>query len=193
MKTYHAAIVGLGQLALPPTSEAYRIFECEDDVYTRWSANSTTYDVTDGDFPEWWENEIKAAANIWNASSGADFRFHHYTGSAHDWTKRPEEWNDRIAEANVYYLNDGTCRVDDVTTWFNTRYNFVQCSDCDGDDYDVRSVAMHEFGHWLVLEDLRRRGLANEDAALVEERSIGLGSPASVSRGRLPERTSRSI
>ena len=82
---------------------------------------------------------------------GADFVFTYDNGSSNDWTKRTDHYTTRIAVSETEY-NNSTCQLYEVDTWFNTRYSFDVCAhDCPSDTYDVRSVAIHEFGHWLVL------------------------------------------
>ncbi len=149
-----AVFVGVS-MAASPVAEAYNSYNCphDDDEFVRWSGDSATFDVDHGGFPSWWKTEIINANGIWDHSSvGADFDFVEDDESGNDWYKKTNRRTTRIAEAEVYWGND--CHLDDVDTWFNTRYSFAICDDCNSDTYDVRTVAMHEFGHWLVLDDI---------------------------------------
>ena len=84
-------------------------------------------------------------------SEGADFVFVYDSGSSNDWTKRTNYYTTRIAVTEIEY-SGSTCHLYEVDTWFNTRYSFdAYAHDCPSGTYDVRSVAIHEFGHWLGL------------------------------------------
>ncbi len=134
-----------------PIAQAYNGMECGDDDFVHWSGDSTTFDVNHGDFPGWWKAEIIYANGVWDAPSvGADFNFVLDSQSGHDWTKHTSYYTTRIAETIITY-SSSTCHLSDTGTWFNTRYSFDVCTDCPSDTYDVRTVAIHEFGHWLVL------------------------------------------
>ncbi len=161
------------EVLTPATIEAYELHHCgnDEDVNTDWNANTATYDASHGNFPDWWKDEIIEGAGIWNDQSGANFSLHHYTGSSHDWTKRTEPWNPRIAETILDWVEAGTCHLTDTDVWYNTRYDFVECSDCDGNEYDVRSDAMHEFGHFLVLDDIPWWQLIRIGCAMYEKQS----------------------
>ena len=92
-------------------------------------------------------------AAIWDVSTvGADFDFIMDSSSSHDWKKQTLNSLSEIG-ITVLAANASTCRLTSVDTWFNTKYNFAICSNCNHNTYDVRTVAGHEFGHWLVLED----------------------------------------
>ena len=125
--------------------------ECSDGVYLRWSGNVVPFDVDDGDLPVWWENEIIYASGVWGHSSvGADFDFEWDSSSSYDWYKYTDNDNSAIATTAFTY-NETTCRFYSMETWFNTRWGFAICDDCNDGTYDVKTVAIHEFGHWLWL------------------------------------------
>ncbi len=148
-----AALLVSGILGAPRTASAYNIDQCRANTNTHWESTPVEYDRFHGNFPSWWQNEIDDAANTWNNDGGADFSFDHSTSSDHDWTKRTRRHIDRIAETNAW-IRPSDCAVTDISVWFNTRYTFEDCGGrCWGlDTYDVRSVSLHEFGHWLVLD-----------------------------------------
>ena len=142
-------------IATSPVAEAYNSENCPEDSskFLRWPGNRATFDVDHGGFPTWWMTEIIYANGIWDHSSvGADFNFVLDSQSNNDWYKKTNRRTTRIAEAEVY--RNYNCQVVEVDTWFNTRYSFAICDDCNSDTYDVRTVAMHEFGHWLVLDEI---------------------------------------
>lgn len=56
-----------------------------------------------------------------------------------------------IALAGGYRI-DGTDYWYSTWTKFNTRYSFT--TDGSAGTYDIQSVAVHEFGHWLKLNDV---------------------------------------
>jgi hypothetical protein len=53
-------------------------------------------------------------------------------------------------------IHDHSRSLTEVNTWFNTRYTFEDCDSgtCSSGAYDVQTVAIHEFGHWLVLDEI---------------------------------------
>ena len=138
-------------VAAPPVAQAYNGEECGDDDFVHWEAGSATFDVDHGNFPGWWKAEIIYANGVWDAASvGADFDFILDNQSINDWTKHTSNYNPRPAET-IRWIYPYTCHLREVDTWFNTRYSFAICDDCNSGTYDVRTVAIHEFGHWLVL------------------------------------------
>lgn len=139
------------ELLNSPMASAGNIHQCTDDQYTRWPNQTATYDRSHGNFPPWWQNEIDEAADIWNDQHGANFSFHHYTGSSHDWEKKTDWYEDDPAWAVWEWVAEDDCRMVDADSWFNTRYTFSDCDDCERDEWDVRHVAAHEFSHWISL------------------------------------------
>ena len=117
------------------------------------SGDSATFDVDHGGFSDSWKAEIIYANAYWDAPSvGADFDFVLNSQSDNDWTKQTNYYTTRVAVTEFAY-NGSTCHLNEVDVWFNTRYSFDACvDDCPSGTYDIRSVAIHEFGHWLVLD-----------------------------------------
>jgi hypothetical protein len=108
----------------------------------RWVSNGTTYDVSGVQAS--WRTAIDNAAYTWN-TAGANFYFIKYS-SQHTWGT--VNWGDDgiLAMTTVTY----TDYIIDCDAVFNVYYNFYT----DGRKYDVESVALHEFGHWLMLNDV---------------------------------------
>lgn len=141
----------------------------ENYVYSgqKWPGNSTTYKVnlnssqmnlgngSDTDFL----NNILNAAATWTAVSTADFSFI-YGGSTTNTSVGYNGSND------VMFIGDGSFAgtLAQATWWFNDN-NIIYEADLTFDDdapwdatgapsnneFDVQSVALHEFGHWLSL------------------------------------------
>ena len=160
------AVIGTS-VATSRVAEAYNSYNCphDDSQLIRWSGNSATFDVDHGGFPSWWKTEIIYANGIWDHSSvGADFNFLLDNQSGNDWYKKTNYGTTRIAEAEAFWGDD--CYFDDVDTYFNTRYSFAICDDCNSGTYDVRTVAMHEFGHWLALDEILDWKFWDDDCAM---------------------------
>ncbi|MDZ4132050.1 MAG: matrixin family metalloprotease, partial [Dethiobacteria bacterium] len=98
---------------------------------------------------------VQAAANSWS-SAGANFSFnyrgtHSRSGGASMNNKNEVMWNDLntntvLAVATIWTSNN-TILEADMT--FNTRFSWST----DGwYGYDVQTVALHEFGHWVGLD-----------------------------------------
>lgn len=147
--------LGLGVAVLLGTNAgsagAYETEDCANGEPLRWTGNSVTFDTAHGGFPDWWQAEIIYANAVWdNSSVGADFTFVHDSGSDYDWYKKQVNYEDRKGITDGVW-NGSTCRFIRADTWFNLRYDFEICDDCGDDTYDVRTIAIHEFGHWLHL------------------------------------------
>lgn len=126
-------------------------------------------DVYHGGFPTWWRNETIRGAAIWDVSTvGADFNFIMDSSSSHDWKKQTLNSLSEIG-ITVLVANSNTCRLTSVDTWFNSKYSFAICSNCNHNTYDVRTVAGHEFGHWLVLEDYPMYDFWSDGQCLVRD------------------------
>ena len=107
--------------------------------------------ANNGGFADWWQEEIDEAADIWNDDGGADFSLRSRSYSTHYWYKKRRIYDQRPGVTTTEWTAPDDCRLVDVDSLFNTRYTFAVCDDCENDEWDVKHVAAHEFGHWLVL------------------------------------------
>ncbi|MDE2937414.1 MAG: hypothetical protein OXR67_00630 [Chloroflexota bacterium] len=149
---------GLGTLALGPsdTASASNVEKCSNGKFKRWPNNSATYDRSHGNFAGWWQDEIDAAADIWNDNSGANFSLHDYSASDHEWYKSRRPYDDRPGLTQHTLIDAQRCRIIAMWSLYNTRFSFTDCGnncDTDNEELDARHVAAHEFAHWFVLDD----------------------------------------
>ncbi len=158
-----AVMTTMGLLALTevagkqtPTASASNISECENGKPRKWAGHAASYDRTHGNFATWWQNDIDAAADIWDDNHEADFAFVHSSSSDNDWYKQTRIWDDRPGLAMTEINSQEACFLVEVDVLFNTRFTFLQCrNDCDesDDEWDAKHVAVHEFSHFFVLKD----------------------------------------
>lgn len=136
---------------------AYNSIKCGGQFW-RWPDQSATFDYREGISQGWWRAEIIYANAVWDDPSvGAAFDFIADSVSGNDWRTSNEPFNSQIA----YTIPLPSCdsqpvTLTEVNTWFNTRYTFEDCDTgtCSPGAYDVQTVAIHEFGHWLVLDEI---------------------------------------
>ena len=150
-----ATLIGLAAWPSAPAS-AFNTQKCDNGNPWMWSGHTGTYDRTHGDFAPWWQDAIDDAADLWDDQHEADFYFHHYSGSSHDWDKYRDSSDDRPGWADLEINNTTDCHLVDVDAFFNTSKTFLECGDdCnEGDDeWDAKHVAAHEFSHFFALED----------------------------------------
>ena len=154
-----ALVVGIAAGALfgltnpQPVEADYYLVDCGDGDHFRWGGNIGRVDVTHGNLSDLWQTEIAQGATIWGVSTvGADFYFVMDPTSPHGWGKKTRYDTDHIAHTTSI-ANANTCNLDSVQSWFNTRFSFADCDDCPDNTFDLQTVAGHEMGHWLVLDD----------------------------------------
>ncbi len=100
---------------------------------------------------------VQAAANTWNGT-GSGFTFH-YAGSHHNTSSSQNNVNEimwgttsgSVATTYFWYYLPGDMIECDIV--FNDAYNWSSTTPTSS-QMDVQSVALHELGHWLNLDDL---------------------------------------
>lgn len=103
-------------------------------------------------------NAILAAANRWSNISTADFTLKY--GGATSVTQTGYNGRNEIlfmakgrdaraAAAEVWYTRDLTIVEADI--WINDDYRWDITGKPGGDEVDLQSALVHEFGHWLIL------------------------------------------
>lgn len=110
-----------------------------------WSTTYTYYNANQISNTSW-QAAINTAGGYWNAA-GSSFDFIIYDYATNIWETEYLGHNGRIAQS---YVSIYEGYITDCDTRFNTYYSFHT----DGSNYDVLTVALHEFGHWLMLKDL---------------------------------------
>jgi hypothetical protein len=63
---------------------------------------------------------------------------------------QPAGQNGILGQTRFWY-NPQTGDALEIDVWFNDSYDFDTTGQPDSDEIDLQSVALHEFGHWLVL------------------------------------------
>lgn len=113
-----------------------------------WNTDTVTYDMTS--LPGSWQTQVLYAAGSWNGA-GADFEFISNSQSINEIYQEYMPDESAIGLAGGYRIV-GTDYW--YSTWmkFNTKYTF-STNGASG-TYDIQSIAVHEFGHWLKLNDV---------------------------------------
>jgi hypothetical protein len=101
---------------------------------------------------------IKSAAATWNQTPSADFTLD-FAGTMQSTQAGYNHVNEivfmakgvdnRGALAQVWYTGDGTIVEADI--WINDDFRWVVGDNLPGDEVDLQSALLHEFGHWLIL------------------------------------------
>lgn len=112
----------------------------------KWNTTSVGVDVSDASWPSSWISPLASAMSTWNGAS-SPFTFSSST-SGHKFT-RSNMGVGPLAVNTTSYIGS---TIVDCDTNFNLYYSWSTSGS--GCCYDVQSVATHELGHWLMLNDL---------------------------------------
>ncbi len=134
----------------------------------KWPVNTVTYHINGllGDAfasQEDYKTAIKAAASSWSAA-GSVFRFNKGDDVYYDKGQEPNgiyqvgyyndptpDPNGKIPLALTLTSVDNNNQIVKVETYFNKYWQFS--IDPNYTQYDIQSLILHEFGHWLYLGD----------------------------------------
>jgi hypothetical protein len=126
-----------------------------------WSGNSVIYHINNNlqtpfATQEEYETAIVNAVSSWN-DAGANFEFIRGDNVNYEQNQEPEgiyqvgyyvePSDERIAYTNV--IPDPPSYITKVETYFNQYFQFS--SNPSSTQYDIQSVILHEFGHWISL------------------------------------------
>lgn len=120
------------------------------NVYSgwKWSSNSATYNYNPN-LPSTWQTQVYNAAGTWNGNSNFSFYYNSSSSNAYG----ASDWGPSGSVGITRCYHTGS-RIDYVYSDFNTYFPFSSNPPSGSYSYDLRSVALHEFGHWLALDDL---------------------------------------
>lgn len=114
----------------------------------RWSSNNALY-CFDSSMPDSYKSYIMSAAYSWNQVT--NFSLYNSPNTSNSWGCEDFGYaNGTLATTRssiIPILNTFAY----CWTTFNTYYTFT--TDPWSGGYDVQSIAVHEFGHWLFLDD----------------------------------------
>ncbi|MET3193769.1 hypothetical protein [Bacillus sp. OAE603] len=119
----------------------------------KWKSSNVTYDFDDNTWPTSFDyavNESAAGTGLkgWNANSGI---FLGYSSSSNnDWLYGPA---DSLAVTLCY--SDASHNLTEVNTTINSSYSWYTglTGTPSSTQYDLKTVALHEMGHWHRLLD----------------------------------------
>ncbi len=150
------------------TADAYNSVSCGSE-FVHWDGSEADFhwsdpptngqEITEG----WWRSEIIYASVVWE-DAGTDFKFP-LNATDNQWYKRTRNTLSEIAITTREYTVP-SCHLDLTRAYFNTRYSFAICDPCNSGTFDVRTVAIHEFGHWLTLNHIPTWKVWDNDCAM---------------------------
>ncbi len=148
-KFFIAIMLSILIVSLIPVSASADIWPYVHYSYSGWYWDTDLVYYDDGALDGTWRWELWQASYTWN-NAGADFSMIQATNNSnHDWDIGYVEYAWRIAQTTVTYSGN---IISDCDTRFNDDYDFSVGGSTG--TYDIQSVALHEFGHWLCLLDL---------------------------------------
>lgn len=112
----------------------------------KWPGSNTLYKYRNT-VPASWQNAIYSAAGTWNGNS--KFSLYESSSASNVWGATSYGSTGPVGVTAISYSGSTIvgCNAD-----FNTYFSFSTSPS--SSQYDVQSVALHEFGHWLTLNDL---------------------------------------
>jgi hypothetical protein len=115
----------------------------------RWRATSASYRI-DSSVSSSWVSAIQSGASTWN-NAGSKFSFYEDSSSGNY-----VESGDLGGLGGYIALATYTSGTDGFTDKTKITFNKSLYFNTNGDSnaFDVRTIATHEFGHWLTLNDL---------------------------------------
>jgi len=114
-----------------------------DPTGVHWDSSNASYDYSDLDGD--WRFAVFSAALTWSSESSG-FYFYQNSSSINGW--HTYDMGSSYGEGITIWSEEDD-HFTEVDSFFNTYYDF----DID-DDTDVETVALHEFGHWLQLDNI---------------------------------------
>jgi hypothetical protein len=139
----------------------------------KYKVNPNTSDCT-GE-----ETAVQAAAATWNAAVSPKFELQ-YDGTtsqtSSDWSNAEKRiwWalGDQFTPAEAYISYNGdTGAITGASIKFNTYFHWSNADTTPSGYYDIESITLHEFGHWLELCDMY--GSADTAKVMYGERAKG--------------------
>jgi hypothetical protein len=144
--------------------------------------SSTQTGASDGSAEDFL-NAIIEAASIWNNVESAAFTFH-YAGETDDTEVGFNGTNSVVFDPNVgdsllgatrYWYSAQTGTILEVDVAFNDSADFDATGAQREHEFDLASVALHEFGHWLSLAHATDEGSVMHEALAPGKRRLTLG------------------
>lgn len=121
------------------------------------AAHAANYEIT-GPIPDNWFASIEAAAKTWTDVAPSPFRFGRVASSSNEIRLAALGANGPIA--TTYGPNvDVNTQFAPITTTFNSNKSHGATS---AYDHNVHNTMSHEFGHWLILEDVIDPGCSTQ-------------------------------
>lgn len=114
----------------------------------RWQYNNTNYKYG-SNLPSSYQTPIYTAAGTWN-SDAADFTFYYNSSAYNVWGAA--NYGSAGGMLGLTTITGNGTTVIGANTDYNTYYSFS--TNPSSSQYDLETVALHEFGHWLVLNDI---------------------------------------